>query len=182
MTALSIPVALAIALRCAPAEDPGMLVAIARQESGLEPLTLHDDTSGKVLHGAGVIECGEAPDRRRPFGRPRRLADQQPQPGAAGSGRRRCVRAVQSRGGRRPAPRIVQPIQYRQPVAGDRERLCRRGDGRDPRGEDRQPGHAPADDRRGPTANLRTRPVRHAVADRAEISYSQPRGSSRCPG
>ena len=99
MTALSIPVALAIALRCAPAADPGMLVAIARQESGLEPLTLHDDTSGQVLRGAGVIEIGEAPDRRRSLGRPRRLADQQPQPGAAGSGRRRCVRAVQSRGG-----------------------------------------------------------------------------------
>lgn len=57
MTALSIPVALAIALHCAPAEDPGMLVVIARQESGLEPLTLRDDTSGQVLHGAGVIEA-----------------------------------------------------------------------------------------------------------------------------
>jgi type IV secretion system protein VirB1 len=57
MTALSIPVALAIALHCAPVEDPGMLVAIARQESGLEPMTLHDDTSGKVLHGAGVIDA-----------------------------------------------------------------------------------------------------------------------------
>jgi len=56
MTALSIPVALAIALRCAPAEDPGMLVGIARQESRLEPLTLRDDTTGQVLHGTGVIE------------------------------------------------------------------------------------------------------------------------------
>ena len=56
MTALSIPVALAVALHCAPAEDPGMLVAIARQESGLEPLTLRDDTTGQVLHGMGVIE------------------------------------------------------------------------------------------------------------------------------
>jgi type IV secretion system protein VirB1 len=56
MTALSIPVALAISLHCAPAEDPGMLVGIARQESGLETMTLHDDTSGEVLHGAGVIE------------------------------------------------------------------------------------------------------------------------------
>jgi type IV secretion system protein VirB1 len=56
MTALSIPVALAIALYCAPAEDPGMLVAIARQESGLETMTLHDDTSGQVLRGAGVVE------------------------------------------------------------------------------------------------------------------------------
>jgi type IV secretion system protein VirB1 len=33
-----------------------MLVAIARQESGLEPLTLRDNNSGQVLHGAGVIE------------------------------------------------------------------------------------------------------------------------------
>ena len=56
MNALGIPVALAIALRCAPAADPGMLVAIARQESGLEPMTLHDDNSGQVLRGAGVIE------------------------------------------------------------------------------------------------------------------------------
>ena len=47
MTALSIPVALAIALHCAPAEDPGMLVGIARQESGLETMTLHDNTSGR---------------------------------------------------------------------------------------------------------------------------------------
>ncbi len=57
MTALSIPAALAIALRCAPAMDPGMLVGIARQESGLETLTLRDDTSGQVLRGAGVIEA-----------------------------------------------------------------------------------------------------------------------------
>ena len=56
MTVLSIPVALAIALHCAPAEDPGMLVAIARQESGLETMTLHDDTSEQVLRGAGVVE------------------------------------------------------------------------------------------------------------------------------
>ena len=34
MTALGIPAALAIALRCAPAMDPSMLVGIARQESG----------------------------------------------------------------------------------------------------------------------------------------------------
>ena len=33
-----------------------MLVGIARQESGLETMTLHDDTSGEVLHGAGVID------------------------------------------------------------------------------------------------------------------------------
>lgn len=56
MTALSIPVALAIALHCAPAEDPAMLVAIARQESGLETMTLRDNSSRQVLRGAGVID------------------------------------------------------------------------------------------------------------------------------
>jgi type IV secretion system protein VirB1 len=57
MTALSIPAALAVALHCAPAEDPGMLVGIARQESDLEPMTLRDNTSGEVLRGAGVVEA-----------------------------------------------------------------------------------------------------------------------------
>lgn len=33
-----------------------MLVGIARQESGLEPMILHDDTSGQVMQGPGVIE------------------------------------------------------------------------------------------------------------------------------
>src|SRR5260370_37567302 len=56
MPALSIPAALAIALSCAPSEDPAMLVGVARQESGLEILTLHDNTSGEELRGAGVIE------------------------------------------------------------------------------------------------------------------------------
>jgi hypothetical protein len=56
MTALSIPVAMAIALHCAPADDPGMLVGLARQESGIETMTLRDDTSGQVLRGAGVVE------------------------------------------------------------------------------------------------------------------------------
>jgi type IV secretion system protein VirB1 len=55
MTALTVPLALAVALHCAPTMDPAMLVGIARQESGLEPLTLRDDTSGEVLHGAGVV-------------------------------------------------------------------------------------------------------------------------------
>jgi len=57
MTALTIPVALAIALQCAPAEDPHMLVGIAQQESGLETMTLHDNVSGAVLHGADVIDA-----------------------------------------------------------------------------------------------------------------------------
>ncbi|MGH7116863.1 MAG: transglycosylase SLT domain-containing protein [Stellaceae bacterium] len=57
MTALSIPAALAIALHCAPTADPAMLVGIARQESGLETMTVRDDTSGQVVRGAGVIEA-----------------------------------------------------------------------------------------------------------------------------
>jgi type IV secretion system protein VirB1 len=57
MTALTIAAALAIASRCAPAVDPHMLVGIAQQESGLETMTLHDDVSGRVLHGAGVIDA-----------------------------------------------------------------------------------------------------------------------------
>ena len=57
MTALTITAALAIASQCAPAVDPHMLVGIAQQESGLETMTLHDNTSGKVLHGAGVIDA-----------------------------------------------------------------------------------------------------------------------------
>src|ERR1700733_386410 len=55
MTALTIAAALAIASQCAPAVDPQMLVGIAQQESGLETMTLHDNVSGQVLHGAGVI-------------------------------------------------------------------------------------------------------------------------------
>lgn len=57
MTALAITAALAIASHCAPAVDPQMLVGIARQESGLETMTLHDNVSGRVLHGAGVIDA-----------------------------------------------------------------------------------------------------------------------------
>ena len=34
-----------------------MLVGIAQQESGLQTMTLHDNASGKVLHGAGVIDA-----------------------------------------------------------------------------------------------------------------------------
>ena len=33
-----------------------MLVGIAQRESGLDPLTLHDNASGEVLRGGGVIE------------------------------------------------------------------------------------------------------------------------------
>jgi type IV secretion system protein VirB1 len=36
-----------------------MLVGIARQESGLEPLTFRDNTTGQVLHGAGVIAAAK---------------------------------------------------------------------------------------------------------------------------
>ena len=55
-----------------------MLVGIAQRESGLDPLTLHDNTSDEVLRGAGVIDSGAATDRCRSLGRPWRLADQQP--------------------------------------------------------------------------------------------------------
>jgi hypothetical protein len=57
MTALSIPIALAIGSQCALAVDPQMLVGIAQQESDLETMTLHDNVSGKVLHGTGVIDA-----------------------------------------------------------------------------------------------------------------------------
>ena len=59
MATLSIPAALAIALHCAPTADPGVLVGIAQQESGLDPLTAHDNTSGEVLRGAGVVETAQ---------------------------------------------------------------------------------------------------------------------------
>jgi type IV secretion system protein VirB1 len=57
MAVLSIPVALAIALHCAPTADPAMVVGITRQESGLDPLTLRDNTSDEVRRGPGVIEA-----------------------------------------------------------------------------------------------------------------------------
>ncbi|MGH7031530.1 MAG: transglycosylase SLT domain-containing protein, partial [Stellaceae bacterium] len=34
-----------------------MLVGIARQESGLETMTVRDDTTGQVLRGAGVVDA-----------------------------------------------------------------------------------------------------------------------------
>ena len=54
MSTLTIPAALALSLQCAPSVDPHMLVAIGQRESGLDPLTIHDNTTGQVLHGAGV--------------------------------------------------------------------------------------------------------------------------------
>lgn len=140
MTALGIPAALAIALRCAPAEDPGMLVGIARQESGLEPLTLRDNTSGQVLRGAGVIEAarrliaaGHSVDLGPWQINSRNLS-------LLGLGVADAFEPCKSGGS--PAARAVQPVQHRQSVARDRERLRRRGDDRDPRGQARQPGHA----------------------------------------
>ena len=71
MTALSIPVALAIALRCAPAED-GMLVAIVRQESGLKghtdlakrrsPAAVAKDRAGRRVKMAREIVIREGGD------------------------------------------------------------------------------------------------------------------------
>jgi type IV secretion system protein VirB1 len=47
--------ALALALHCAPGIDPHILVAIGQRESGLDPLTIHDNTTGQSLHGEGVM-------------------------------------------------------------------------------------------------------------------------------
>jgi type IV secretion system protein VirB1 len=52
---LALQAALALALQCAPAIDPHMIVAIGQHESGLDPLTIHDNTTGQSLHGEGVI-------------------------------------------------------------------------------------------------------------------------------
>jgi type IV secretion system protein VirB1 len=54
MSTLTIPAALALSLQCAPSVDPHMLVAIGQHESGLDPLTIHDNTTGQELRGAGV--------------------------------------------------------------------------------------------------------------------------------
>jgi type IV secretion system protein VirB1 len=54
MSTLTIPAALALSLQCAPSVDPHMLVAIGQRESGLDPLTIHDNTTGQVLHGPEV--------------------------------------------------------------------------------------------------------------------------------
>lgn len=59
MSALTIQAALALSLQCAPSVDPHMIVAIGQHESGLDPLTIHDNTTGLVLHGAGA--AGAAP-------------------------------------------------------------------------------------------------------------------------
>jgi type IV secretion system protein VirB1 len=52
---LTLQAALALALQCAPAIDPNIIVAIGQHESGLDPLTIHDNTTGQSLHGDGVI-------------------------------------------------------------------------------------------------------------------------------
>ena len=57
MTALTIQAVLALALQCAPAVDPHMIVAIGQHESQLDPLTVHDNTTGQVLHGDGMVQA-----------------------------------------------------------------------------------------------------------------------------
>jgi type IV secretion system protein VirB1 len=52
---LTLQAALALALQCAPMIDPTVIVAIGQHESGLDPLTIHDNTTGQSLHGDGVI-------------------------------------------------------------------------------------------------------------------------------
>lgn len=49
MTALSSAAAIALALQCAPSVDAHTLIGIAQRESGLQPLAIHDNTSGKAL-------------------------------------------------------------------------------------------------------------------------------------
>ena len=57
MSTLTIQAALALSLQCAPSVDPHMIVAIGQHESGLDPLTIHDNTTGLVLHGAGAASA-----------------------------------------------------------------------------------------------------------------------------
>ena len=52
---LTLQAALALALQCAPTIDPYVIVAIGQHESGLDPLTIHDNTTGKSLHGEGAM-------------------------------------------------------------------------------------------------------------------------------
>ena len=59
MTALSVSAALSIATACAPAVDPHMVLAIGQHESGLDPLTIHDNNTGKSLHGGGVLATAQ---------------------------------------------------------------------------------------------------------------------------
>ena len=54
MSALTIQAALALSLRCAPALDPHMIVAIGQHESGLDPLAIHDNTTGVLIRGSEV--------------------------------------------------------------------------------------------------------------------------------
>jgi type IV secretion system protein VirB1 len=54
---LTVQAALALALQCAPSVDPHMIVAIGQRESQLDPLTVHDNTTGQVLHGDGVVQA-----------------------------------------------------------------------------------------------------------------------------
>jgi type IV secretion system protein VirB1 len=51
---LTVQAALALALQCAPSVDPHTIVAIGQHESGLDPLTIHDNTTGETLRGQGV--------------------------------------------------------------------------------------------------------------------------------
>ena len=51
VSVLTIPAALALSLQCAPSVDPHMIVAIGQHESGLDPLTIHDNTTGRCCTG-----------------------------------------------------------------------------------------------------------------------------------
>ena len=52
---LTVQAALALALQCAPSVDPRMIVGIGERKSGLDPLTLHDNSTGQILHGDDVV-------------------------------------------------------------------------------------------------------------------------------
>lgn len=54
---LTVQAALALALQCAPSIDPHMIVAFGQRESQLDPLTIHDNTTGQVIHGDGVVHA-----------------------------------------------------------------------------------------------------------------------------
>ncbi len=156
MTALSIPAALAIALHCAPAEDPGMLVGIARQESGLEPMTLHDNTSGQVLRGAGVIEAarrliaaGHSVDLGAWQINSRNLS-------LLGLGIADAFEPCKAVAAAARLIELFSRYNTGSPSRGIANGYARRGYDRHPRGEGRQPGHAAGNAGHGPTANLRT--------------------------
>lgn len=54
MASLTTAQVLLLAIKCAPAMDPQMMIAIGQSESGLDPLTIHDNTTHQIFHGNKV--------------------------------------------------------------------------------------------------------------------------------